>query len=389
MSSRSTLSSRSILRTTAPRPLPFDQEQRYRLIGALIERRRRADEGLRVLDVGGRTGVLADYLGERDELVLVDPQPSQAPRLVLGSGCALPFQDESFDVVVAADTLEHIPGEERQAFVGECLRVARGWVVLAGPYHHPRVEEAEERLAEFVRERLGRPHRYLEEHRALGLPDRGRVAAWCRAAGAHSVCSLGHGNLERWLGLMCLALLLDRDPATRGAAERLHRFYNLALLPEDNQGEVYRHVLLAVKGEEAPTELNDLLAPREVEPEAQQAVLHALEELRRFDQTRHVLHAERARLEGEIARRDQDLEGHRLALAEARGELDRHRRALGTLREDLEGHRLALAAARSENQLLHSELEQVRDDARRIQAELLRKTRLRRRFWALLGRRAG
>jgi Methyltransferase domain len=381
--------------------LPFDQEQRYRLIGELLRALRGDGPPLRVLDVGGRTGALRRFLAPDDRVVLADPELSVERGLIQARGEALPFADDVFDAVVAADTLEHIPAAGREAFVGECLRVTRGWTLLAGPFHHPRVVEAEARLSEFVRTRIGAAHRYLDEHIALGLPSRSAVEGWCQAAGAREVRSLGHGNLERWLGLMCIALLLDRDPATRPAAERLHRFYNDALLPADTAGCVYRHVVLAVKHGPLPPSLGELLGPADLDPDQGAAIGHLLDELLTFDQGRDVLNAERARLEGELTRMGADLEGHADALRDARlsawqsqqalvdvsADLIGHREALTKVTADLTGHREALAAREQELELARRELSTVQADARHIEHELLRKTRWRRRIRSLLGRR--
>ena len=44
---------------------------------------------------------------------------------VQASGVQLPFRDGAFDLVCSLDTLEHIPGEQRPAFLSEILRVSR------------------------------------------------------------------------------------------------------------------------------------------------------------------------------------------------------------------------------------------------------------------------
>lgn len=371
-----------------PTTLPFDQEQRYRLIGELLRVLSREGGPLSILDVGGRTGALRGYLRPEDRLVAVDPEASDVPGLILGAGQALPFADGAFDAVVAADTLEHVPPAERERFVRECCRVSRSWTVLAGPYHHPRVVEAERRLAEFVRARLG-SHRYLNEHLALGLPRREEVEAWCHDAGARRVRVLGHGNLERWLGLMCATLLLDRDPATRGAARRLHRFYHQALLPEDHAGTVYRHAVVAVKNGPIPPPVEELLAPDDVDPRAEEALQHAITEILAFDAGRDVLDAERARLEDELARRDRDLAGHAAVLADQEAQLAQHRDGLRSVERDLAGHRAALRAARAEAAARAEEVRRVRAEAHAIQATLLRKTRLRRLVRRTVGRLLG
>ncbi|MDA1264327.1 MAG: methyltransferase domain-containing protein [Planctomycetota bacterium] len=401
---------------------PFDQEQRYRLLGDLLRAQRGDGPPLRILDVGGRTGVLRRYLSEGDLVVMADTEASDEPGLVLATGSALPFADRQFDAVVAADTLEHVPGEFREAFCREACRVSKGLTVLAGPYYQPRVAEAELRLAEFVRTRLGTPHRYLEEHLELGLPDRAAVEQWFRDAGATDVRSVGHGNLERWLGLMTIALLLDHDPATRELAGHFHSFYNHALLPDDRAGEVYRHLVIANMAPEWPVDVNKALAPRDIDAASAEPILHALDHLRAFDHARDLFEKERARLEDEIARRDEDLREHKVSLEEARDVLVQSEEALATAREDLEGHRQSLEEAEQDlaghrESLVYARdelsqhvevLKDVREDleghrgaltetrealeamsakAVEIHEELLHKTRWRRKFWSIVKRR--
>ena len=167
--------------------LPFDQLQRYRLVAEIVQQVRGQDEVLDVLDVGGRTGLLRQFL-PGDRIAAVDPEPpppeAPTPRLVLGTGSALPFADDAFDLVCAFDTLEHVPPDQRQAFVSECVRVARRWVVLAGPYTAPAVDAAEQELARFLREELEFDHRYLREHLENGLPERALTEQWLREGGA-------------------------------------------------------------------------------------------------------------------------------------------------------------------------------------------------------------
>lgn len=281
-----------------PLDLPFDQYQRYRLIARVAERLRCGGERLRVLDVGGRTGALARFL-PRDELVVVDVERGPSRALVLGSGDALPLRSASFDLVVSADTLEHVPGARRDAFVREACRVARRWVVLAGPYQDARVDEAEELLAGFVAEKLHMTHRYLAEHRALGLPDRARVERLCADAGARSVRSYGHGDLRRWLGLMCVGLLLNEGAGLTLSARRMHRFYNEQLFEADVSRDVYRHAVVAAFDERSLPRLGDLFNEEGTDPDAGPTLAAlALD----FDRERLAALAERAGFSEELAR---------------------------------------------------------------------------------------
>jgi SAM-dependent methyltransferase len=95
-----------------------------------------------VLDVGCGTGVLVDALNEAgyqaegvdsDEAVMgVMAGPHR-----VGTIDALPYADASFDVVVAAEVLEHLPVDIYAVALGELARVARRRVIITVPNAEP------------------------------------------------------------------------------------------------------------------------------------------------------------------------------------------------------------------------------------------------------------
>lgn len=322
-----------------PLALPFDVYQRYRLVTDVLgrlraaEARRAGEPGrrLRVLDVGGRTAVLRGFDRE-DDIALVDVEPMEGVAgLVLGDGARLPFQDGAFDVVCAFDTLEHVPPKARDAFVDECARVARSFVVLAGPYEAPEVVRAEELLQRFLVEKLHYHHRYLEEHRHNGLPDRARVEARLRAAGAE-VRSLGHANLERWLALLSVSMYLDLEPALRGLAAACFRFYNQYLYASDHAAPVYRHaVIAALKGAAFPDLAGLLDAP--AAPRGALAPFAELgRELMAFDRRRGEWQEVEEKLRETIATLERDLAEHAAALAGAQRTIEEKDAAVADMR---------------------------------------------------------
>jgi glycogen(starch) synthase len=107
---------------------------------ALYERKRRAvltglaqERRLRVLDVGGGYGRLAAPLAERHDVTLVDVSEEMLDEarercppevtLVRADARELPFEDESFDAVLALDLLPHLPDTEQA--LRELARVVR------------------------------------------------------------------------------------------------------------------------------------------------------------------------------------------------------------------------------------------------------------------------
>ncbi|MBK7644190.1 MAG: methyltransferase domain-containing protein [Planctomycetes bacterium] len=322
--------------------LPFDQYQRYQLVSQLLEELREGGEQLAILDVGGRTALLRGFL-RKDRITLVDLEPSGERGLVLGDGSALPFADASFDVVCAFDTLEHVPPALRERFVAECARVARRYVVLAGPYQSEEVEEAEKLLQSFLREKLGVQHRYLEEHRHNGLPDRETVERQFVSLGAR-VASLGHGNVQRWLSLISLAMYMDHTPALQSQAARLHRFYNRGLFEDDRDPPVYRHALIAAfHGARLPKPLSEPRRPRAPSRE----LVHFAQELAAFDAHRDGYEKEFARLQSVVHGFEADLAGHKQTLAEALELRTQAQQALREVSADLEGHKATLKELRA------------------------------------------
>ncbi len=398
------------------RELPFDQYQRYRLVGDLLDSLR-PNPGTRfaILDVGGRTALLRHFLGA-DDVTLVDVERSDERGLVLGSGAALPFADDAFDVVCAFDTLEHVPPDLRTPFVRECHRVARRWVLIAGPFASPRVDEAEELLARFLREKLGIRHRYLEEHRANGLPDRVAVAAELERLGSRTT-AIGHGQIDRWLALMAVAMYMDDDPALRALLRDVNRFYNETLYASDHAEPVYRHVVCAALGDARLPSADEVLEPVAAGPTAGHTLSELGFELMAFDSERKAWRAERetyrqaiAELETDLAehaktvgaqrtelaglreqaadqraRLERDLNEHKRvldaakvhstaledSLAEVREDRDRSRAAVETMAADLDQHRRVLAELRTELEAVLADREAVRSDAEQQRASVL------------------
>lgn len=356
--------------------LPFDQYQRYRLVSDLLRQLRGSGAPLRVLDVGGRTAVLRDFLPDA-RIELVDMEANAVSGLVLGDGSRLPFKDAAFDAVCAFDTLEHVPPARREAFVAECRRVARSWVILAGPYAAPRVEEAEQVLQNFLERKLGQRHRYLDEHLHHGLPLRAAVESQLQALGARTT-SIGHGNLDRWLVLQCLSMYLDYDPALRELGRDFQRFYNASLYASDHAEPVYRHVVVAALGSAALPASAQLLDAPIAPAGVLRTAFDLAGELVHFDRERQHWSEERAEFQRVVESLGHDLEGHRAALRNVQTDRDNLAAALSSqerdlrseiaglervivdLRHDLGSHQTALSAARGQGdefRRLHSHTE--------------------------------
>ena len=112
-----------------------------------------------ILDVGGGSGVLSLFLPGAN-YCLAEPSVNGI------SGNNLPFNEKSFDVVVACHVLEHIPKGERNYFLKRICSVAKKYVILLNPFF---VKDS------FVNERLDllieiTNASWAKEHKECSLP---------------------------------------------------------------------------------------------------------------------------------------------------------------------------------------------------------------------------
>jgi GT2 family glycosyltransferase len=269
--------------------LPFDLYERYELTRRLIPLLLPVGgEPLRILDVGGHSSPLKHFL-PRDRITLVDVQPPGSlthlplryDGYVQGDGARLPFVDDAFDVVTAHDTLEHIPKEDRPAFLTELARVAQRFVIVNGPVWTPDTVWAERRLAAFL-ERVDARSAYLDEHIERGLPEPQEITDGLSGSGA-PLLEVGNGNLWLWLALNAVKNYLaavSRDP---DVAEAVDRSANRALALRDVRGTQYRRAFVAALRPEDASVLDRARRSLRWEPvredqEAVGAVLAVMEE---------------------------------------------------------------------------------------------------------------
>ena len=131
-----------------------DTFRRWMKIGSLIK-----GENLSILDVGGDPNNNAIKLFIPHRITAVNPQYNNI------SGTSLPFENESFDITISIDTLEHVPSIERENFVKELIRTSKLKAILACPFDDPLVSEMEKAIYAITK------HPFLEEHIRNGLPN--------------------------------------------------------------------------------------------------------------------------------------------------------------------------------------------------------------------------
>jgi DNA repair exonuclease SbcCD ATPase subunit len=224
--------------------LPFDQYQRYKIVEELVGMIRDGRR-LRVLDVGGHPGFISIFLPE-DETFILDTLPAEGPNYVQGDGARLPFQNDSFDLVVSIDTLEHIPPDQRLRFLEEQLRTSKNYILLAAPFEDENISLAEQIVNEFFIKRIGHPNDSLEEHFANGLPALRETLSFFDQRGVQHL-EIPNGYLYNWLIMMMALPAAQALPESEELVARINRFYNQNLYVSDNRQPCYRTVILASK----------------------------------------------------------------------------------------------------------------------------------------------
>lgn len=135
---------------------------RYAPIVKALKEIQRKNKNLKVLEVGsGTIGITRFYNGEVIG-VDIEAEAYGNPRLkfIKGSAVSLPFKDNSFDVVLSVDTLEHLTRKEQIKMILEAYRVAKKYIMITYPvgftkYHEKMVKLwKQSHLVESLKEHL-------------------------------------------------------------------------------------------------------------------------------------------------------------------------------------------------------------------------------------------
>lgn len=225
--------------------LGFDLYGRYALIRDIIDKCRTSKKKLKILDVGGRGNLLKAFM-PKDEVWYLDPNIDASDKnFIKADGCDMPLEDGSFDWVVSADVLEHIPKGKRNVFLEEQYRVASEGVVVVAPFFSKTVEKAEININENFKKLYGIDHPWLIEHIENHLPDFIHIEEFAKSKKIQ-IQAFNNNELSLWELGQNFLLNADKsgiDPA--GFTEYYNTFYS-ADIHESNS---YRKLVLLPKKE--------------------------------------------------------------------------------------------------------------------------------------------
>ncbi len=239
----------------AARVMPFDQFGRYHMLREALDacRQQLEQETLRVLDVGG---FYRDQYGTpslpimrflpNDDVTVLDVVECDLPGYVRGDGADLAFDDASYDFVVTADTLEHIPQHRRAAFWQELLRVAKHGVVLLAPFGTLETETAEALVYAYIKTEMNVEQPQLKEHREYKLPV---LSEWLGYLHERDVSAKAYptGYLHAWVSMMLLKHVLGHIGTGPETQDLVDGFYNRVFFPTERRNPAYRYLIVAEK----------------------------------------------------------------------------------------------------------------------------------------------
>jgi SAM-dependent methyltransferase len=93
----------------------------------------------KVIDLGCGDGSLTNVLAERFEVTGVDSSPigishlSHKARGIVASADNVPFADQSFDLVLSSELLEHLTNDRLRSVIREIGRLARTYILISVP----------------------------------------------------------------------------------------------------------------------------------------------------------------------------------------------------------------------------------------------------------------
>lgn len=233
--------------------IAFDQFQRYQTVARIIEyyRANVSNDKFRVLELGANEHKDLKLFLPQEEIVFTDVNLTEAMKsdkdFIEADGTKLPFEDASFDFVIATDVLEHVNPAKRELFLREAHRVSRITAILSFPFQSKEVAEAEKRVNEYYKVLAGEDFIWLKEHIENGLPTKTEINSLLQNIGTEFV-SFIHGDIQTWEKMWYCHFNTVFMPETLSFRHRIDQYYNTNLYLGDIGDSCYRVFLILPQG---------------------------------------------------------------------------------------------------------------------------------------------
>lgn len=203
--------------------LDFDQFGRIFEAKKAVEKLRKKNERLNILDVGGYRGNTKKLFPD-DNVLIIDQYDVSDQGYIKADALSMPFQDNEFDVVLSFDVFEHIEDKFRKKFLDEINRVSKRLAVIAAPFYNAETEAAEILSNDFYKKLKKKDHPWLVEHIDNKLPKISQVEDYLRSKKL-SYKIINNNPIEIW-NLMQHYILLASIDSGLSAVRKNNSFYN-------------------------------------------------------------------------------------------------------------------------------------------------------------------
>ena len=206
---------------------------RYVIVANIVEEIRKQigeTKPLHILDLGGYNGA-ARALLPNDHVTILDVfDDSQLEDYLQVNSVGIPKADDSFDIVISTDVMEHIQTVDRDKFVEDAIRTAKYATIIAAPFEHSDKSVGfEEDLANGVyKGQTGTDYNWLKEHREYTLPSTEWLDSKLALNEGLSYAKFSHTSLRLWGELTTIGYFIANniEPVEPKLAKRLKQLDN-------------------------------------------------------------------------------------------------------------------------------------------------------------------
>ena len=318
----------------------------YETAFKVLERLGEGIGGIEVLDVGGGSPPDAPP-GVRVTELVGDVDPGN------GAGFSpFEFDDGAFDYVVSVDVYDLLPPEDREPYLSELHRLARGGVVVSATFDTEAVRAAERLVRDLRRSFHLKEDARLREHASHGLPNLDHTRSLLQGEKEYPVHVLPRDYLPRWLATECLDTFVSNPANDSSGDEGLHETFASETY---DTGPRYGHTLVCLK-EGSRVDVDTLREPVEEAfgdaefSGALYGMLPVVARLARLESSRVSQEKRVARSEGALALREAqvgDLSRRFAELVNSENARQVHMRNLRTENNQLKNQLLGITGSRA------------------------------------------
>jgi hypothetical protein len=207
---------------------------------------------LHILDLGGYNG-LARQLMPNERITILDTfKDDSLEDYIRVNKVGIPSEDNSYDIVICTDVLEHIPNMERSLFIKEAIRVSRHFVFIGAPFGDKGVDTEELYSNMVYKGQTKSDYIWLKEHRNFRLPRKKWIEELLHKQPDIHFTTFSHTSIRLWGVLLSVGFFIANNIAEinteiAGRLKRLNKDYFDHVSAKDFPENGYRRFYLISK----------------------------------------------------------------------------------------------------------------------------------------------